>query len=536
MLIPDISDQTPPPLRVATRPQFTPPASIPDNLPAIATWFRQAAPELIFGAPDGWSQAPGSPTSFPVEVANIDRAAQIVVATQIKVSIQGRGDSAMPWSIQLRHYAGPLAPVVIQDPTTWAKAKSRWAEFIAPPIERTAAGASAVILRYAYEQSDVLCVMYETWLAYDGGGYHFIATGPAENEERMWPAWESILKSAGADVSVAAQPPAAPAAPTMRYRCDVAMHVPVTLENVANQQRSMVIVGTPSTAAWAAFAALGMRLYGNAKARGLEGKTVSVPAQGEAMLMDDRVVIRAVVDQSAAGVALRGDPAGGAVDLEIPFRIVRSCGTDSHGVWLDVVGRGAVWLQPQGKAELGQWLAHLSYNRTWQQPQALTVAPGPIAGWCQQDPRYTFGTPAGWAAPPAVALADYARLFQPSVIRCAVALDAGQLEAQVFVIEDGPWDGPVDGDSLAASILSATNISPVGNAQIIKLGSDTAALVRGTSWSSTGPEERCYGAVVHAGVRFMLWYATVGGRIGDGGYERYLTDFHTMLATWHWYR
>lgn len=535
MFIPDIGGQAPPPYKARTRPPFSPPAIASDHLPAITAWYRPPGSDLIFGSPGDWTEAPGNPSWFPIEVANVDRSAPIVTSTRILASIQRATDGAAPWSIQLRRHTAALAPVVIQSPGNWALAKSRWAEFIAPPIDRTVADGSAVVLRYAYDQGDAPYVLYETWLTYDGGGFHFLATGPATTEELVWPEWEAILKSSRADVSMSAQPTAATAQPTMRYRCGVTLQVPVTLGNVANQQRSIFMFGTPSTAAWAAFAAVAMRLYGDAKARGLEGKTITVAAQGEAILMDDRVEIRAVIDQRSGGLTLRNDAAQRTVDLEIPFRIVRSCGADQRGVWLDVVGRGAVWLQPKDKGEFGQWLAHLSYDRTWRPPQTLTPAPGPVAGWCQQDPRYTFGMPAGWGAPPAAALADYARLFQPSIIRCAVGLDAGQWEAQVFVIEDGPWDGPVDGDSLAASILSATNINPAGSAQAINLGGDTAALVRGTSWSSAGQEERCYGAVVHGGTRFMLWYATVGGAIGDGAYERYLADFHTMLATWHWY-
>ena len=35
---------------------------------------------------------------------------------------------------------------------------------------------------------------------------------------------------------------------------------------------------------------------------------------------------------------------------------------------------------------------------------------------------------------------------------------------------------------------------------------------------------------------FMLWFGILGGSFGDGSYERWLPDFHTMLATWHWYQ
>ena len=539
-LIPDISGQAAPSYKVRARPAFAPPQDMPQGLPVLALWSRQAAPELIFGAPAGWIERPAvSATFFPIELAHVSREAQIMSSTRILAVIE-RAESALSWSVQLRRYAAALAPVVMQNPIGWAKAKSSWAEFIGPPVYRSIANSPAIVLRYAFEVDGVVYVLYETWLAYDGGGYHFMGIGPAADEDRVWPEWESILQSTRTESSAPIRPTTSqvvPAAePGAQYRCGVQVQVPVTLENVANEQRSLFIVAAPSTAAWAAFAAVAMRLYGNAKASGLEGRTVAVPAEGEAILMDDRVVIRAVINARAGGVRLRGDMNSRTIDLEIPYRVVRSFGTDSRGVWLDVVGRGAVWLQPQDRGEFGQWLAHLSYNRTWQPPQQLALERGAIAGWCQQDPRYTFGLPSGWGQPPAAALADYARLFQPSVVRCAVLLDAGQWEAQVFVIEDGPWAGLGDGDALAASILSATNISPVGAAQVTNVGGEAVACVRGTSWSTSGQEERCYGALVHGGIRFFLWYGTVGGAVGDGSYERYLADFHTMLATWHWYR
>jgi hypothetical protein len=161
-----------------------------------------------------------------------------------------------------------------------------------------------------------------------------------------------------------------------------------------------------------------------------------------------------------------------------------------------------------------------------------------VVGWCQQDSRYTFGLPQQWVPAQPGPLADYGRLFQPSQLRAGVLLEAGQWEAQVFVIDNGPAQeflSKADAESLAALLAAATDITPVGPIQLTALGGETVALMRGTSSTSEGVFDRCYGTFAHGGTLYALWYGVVGGPIGDGAYERWLPDFHTMMATWHWY-
>src|SRR5579859_1147414 len=146
------------------------------------------------------------------------------------------------------------------------------------------------------------------------------------------------------------------------------------------------------------------------------------------------------------------------------------CGSDHRGVWLEVVGRGTMWLHPQDRGEFPQWLAHLSQGKTWQPPTRVAMqSSSPIAGWCQQDPRFTFGLPDRWVQAPPHALADYGGLFAPSVLRCGVVATAGEWEAQVFVIDDGPVAAPggrADEQFLAATLAEPPNISANGPTEV----------------------------------------------------------------------
>jgi hypothetical protein len=267
---------------------------------------------------------------------------------------------------------------------------------------------------------------------------------------------------------------------------------------------------------------------------------VDVPASGEAELPDDTVLMRLVVAPKAGRTRLRGGASERSVDLEIPYRLMRSSGSDARGVWFDVVGRGELRLQPHDRGEFVQWLAHLSHGKTWQPPARVSMqVEAPVVAWCQQDPRFTFGLPDRWIPAPPQALADYGRFFSPSVLRAGVLVDAGEWEPQVFVIDNGPVDAvtrQADAESLAAMLVAATNISPVGPIEVTTLGGEAVALLRGTSWDDEGAlDERCYGILSHGGTSYALWYGIIGGTAGDGSYETWVSHFHTMLATWHWY-
>lgn len=544
--IPDISQRAPSPDLAPEKLAFTPPPEAPVNLPAAITWHAQGKPALLFATPSGWSDAPAERVTWlPIERANVNPEAPLLKQTRILVALEHAGSDGHIWTLQLRHFANPVAEVVMQNPTNWARAKASWSQPQGEPIHRSVAGRPAVILRYAYTLGQTLWALYEAWLLHGGGGYHIVLTAPAADEASVWPEWEATLASARAEVASQAHPgstspPAMPGPPLIRYRCPVGTQLPVTLGNVTTQNpATVVIAGSPSLAAWSLLGVAAARLYGGMKAKQLEGQTVSVPATGEAVLMDDRLLLRLVVAPQAGGVTLRGGPGDRSVDLEIPYRVIRRSGSDPRGVWLDVVGRDAIWLQPQDRGEFGQWLARLTDGKTWRAPERVTMrAEVPVVGWLQQDPRFTLGLPAGWVPAPPPALADYGRFFLPSVLRAGALLDAGVHEAQVLVIENGPASAVTpksDEDSLAAIFASAANITPNGPITITTAGGEPLALLRGFSWAEGRLEDRCYGALARAGVSYAIWYTIAGGNAGDGSYEAWLPHFHTMLATWHWY-
>jgi hypothetical protein len=544
--IPDISAQLRAPYAVAEKPAFAPPQEAPFGLPGVTTWNIGGAPVLEFGHPDGWRAVePEVPTWFPVEREHLAPEAPMLKETRILAALEHEGSDGQPWLVQLRKFERPLAEVVMQNPANWARGKSSWCEFLGA-IQRGVAGRAATILRFAYTRHDTLFVLYEAWLVHGGGGYHFVATAPAADEPESWMHWEAMLASARAGEEVLQAPSAAsvpftpPGPPVPRYRCAARTQVPVTLGNVTSRNPSTTIIaGSPSQAAWSLMGVAAMRLYGSIRANQLEGKTVSVPASGEAVLTDDLLLLRLVVAAKSGRTFIRGGPSDRSVDLDIPYRIIRRVGSDQNGIWLDLVGRGALWLHPRDGGEFARWLAHLSRGKTWQEPVRVSMQPEvPVVAWLQQDPRYTFGLPAEWAPVPAENLAGYGQLFQPSILRAGVGLVAGEYEAQVFVIEQGPVaavGGRTDEESLAAMLAEATHIAPNGPIEVTTLDGEPLALLRGYSRNEQGAVDRCYGAITHAGTLYALWYTVVGGTAGDGSYEAWAPHFRTMLATWHWY-
>jgi hypothetical protein len=92
-----------------------------------------------------------------------------------------------------------------------------------------------------------------------------------------------------------------------------------------------------------------------------------------------------------------------------------------------------------------------------------------------------------------------------------------------------------DLDAMAAAWAAATKIHPIGPIRTITLDGQPATLMRGSSLTAIGIEDRTYVQVTRNGLQFIIWFSVVGGAFGDGSHERWLPHFRTMLATWHWY-
>jgi hypothetical protein len=255
--------------------------------------------------------------------------------------------------------------------------------------------------------------------------------------------------------------------------------------------------------------------------------------------MDDRIALRLVATGGVRGVRLTNAVSDRTMEFEIPYALLTRWGQTRDGVYLDIFGRDVIWIQPSDNGELVQWLAHLSYEKTWKPPTPLDVeARLPIMGWCQQDPRYTFGMPDEWGNPDPLAFAEYGRNFLPSFLRSMVGLTVGDIEAQLIVVETGGEEAramPSDVDGMATALASATNVHPIGAIRSLTIDGQPAVLMRGTSLTRDGVTDRTYVHVNRNGVYFIIWYGLVDDVAGSGNHERWFPAFETMLATWHWY-
>jgi len=524
----------------------------------VDRWNQQAWPPLTFGVPEGWSDVPVDQFAWlPVE-RRIPPQAPVLEWTTIVAAVQRPSDRGQPWHVQLRLFGRPaMGNYVLEDPVRWSQGRSQVGELNGEPRLLRICGCPGVRLTYSCRLDGEDLIFAEAWWSHPRTAYYFVASAPAADAQAWLRDFDAMLENTQEQggypyaVPSAAAPPQQqqPASPgpaqrpsavsdqVVRYRSNVQTYLPFTLENVTSGQRRLVVLGSPSVLAWSMVGIAAMAMHGRAKARSLEGREVSVPASGEVVLTGDGLSLRVMTGSQVGGVQLR---AGGSswVDLQIPYRLVRRWGREAHGVWLEVVGRGPIWLQTSADQDLAGWIAHLSQGRTWQPPIPMDL-PGPssaIGGWCQQDPRFTFGFPQGWDYFPRDAFADFARSFTPDLLRCGVGLDAGRWEVQVLVIDCGPASAHLphaDPESLSALLIEGLN--PPGVISLVTLDGDPAVLARAAKPTAEGVFDRTYGAVVHDGVLFALWYGAVGGTLGDGSHERWLPHFHSMLATWHWY-
>lgn len=522
----------------------------------VDRWNQQAWPPLAFGVPAGWSDVPVEQfTYLPVERA-IAPDAPILVDTRIVAAIKHPGEQGLPWQVQLRLFERQaLAAYVLEDPLRWAHARQLVGRLSRPAEQRRICCFPGVLLTYACRLDGQDLVFAEAWWAHPSAAYYFVASAPA-TDSRVWePDLDAILDNVQEQAGYthagtpnphavpqptprgAAQQPTATTGPVVRYRCRVQTQLPYTLHNVTSAQRQLVVLGSPTTVAWSLVGMAAMAMHSHAKARSLEGQVVLVPASGELVLTDDGVALHVATGTRAGRVRLRTNSGSQSVDMDLSYRLVRRWGLHEQGVWLDVVGRATLWVHTSADEELAGWIGHLSQGRTWQPPLPMDLpVPSAIGGWCQQDPRFTFAFPPGWGLFEPGAFADYAQSFTPDLLRCGVGSDAGPWEVQMLVIDCGPASQHLthtDPETLAAQLVEGLN--PPGPLTLITLGGEPAVLARATKPTAEGLFDRTYGVVVHRGVLFAFWYGTVGGPPGDGSHERWLPDFHSILATWHWY-
>jgi hypothetical protein len=176
---------------------FVPPREPPSVLVPVACWNQQASPTLMFGLPGGWAEVSREHFDlFPVEQER--REVLILANSRIFAAAEHAGSGGRPWLAHLRLHANPLASYVIQNPVLWAMGKIGSYERVGDPLRRTVAGAPASLIRYAYLMDESIFVLYEAWLSYAGGGYHFMCTALAADEASLWLDWETMLATAQA--------------------------------------------------------------------------------------------------------------------------------------------------------------------------------------------------------------------------------------------------------------------------------------------------------------------------------------------------
>ncbi|MDQ6874917.1 MAG: hypothetical protein M3042_07645 [Actinomycetota bacterium] len=526
----------------------------------IDRWNQQAWPPLTFGVPEGWSDVPADQFAWlPVE-RRIPPDAPLRGGTTIVAAVQRPADHGQSWQVQLRRLEWhAVANYVMEDPVRWSRARALVGEPLGQPTSLRICGCAGVVLTYSCRLDGEDLVFAEAWWSHPSAAHYFVASAPAADAhawERDFTAMLANMQERGGYPNAIPSAPSPPAperqhsegswpqqepiavrAPVMRYRCHVETQLPYILHNVTSSQRRLMVLGSPSTVAWSMVGIAAMSMYGRAKAGSLEGREVSVPAYGQIVLTNDSLALHVVARPSAGRVTVRVDPGSDAVDLEIPYRMVRGWGRDGHGVWFDVVGRGVIRVQTAAVDELTGWLRHLTHGRTWQAPIPTELrAPPAIGGWCQQDARFTFAYPPGWGTVDQRALADYSMSFAPDRLTCGVGTEAGRWEGQVLVIDCGPAAAHISHpgvESLAALLIEG--LYPPGPTSLVMLDGAPAVLGRAAHPTPEGIFDRTYGFVVHGGVLYALWYGTVGGALGDGSHEHWLPAFHSLLATWHWY-
>jgi hypothetical protein len=134
--IPDVKVGLPPRYVLAEKLSFSPPQASSFVFPAAKTWNAAGEPDLVFGAPDGWSEVPAHTlTWFAAERENTPPEAPILQDTRILTAFEHPGAGGIPWQVQLRKSVNPVGQYVMRYPGNWADAKSRWCESRAPSTE-----------------------------------------------------------------------------------------------------------------------------------------------------------------------------------------------------------------------------------------------------------------------------------------------------------------------------------------------------------------------------------------------------------------
>jgi hypothetical protein len=315
----------------------------------------------------------------------------------------------------------------------------------------------------------------------------------------------------------------APGAVRFACRADVDAYCPA---DVSVRQSGLFVVGPPTVVAAAVVGRMIGLQNARKKARRLAKAQWRKMGHSDVSLSSDRMT-----------VALQGQR------YEVPYATVTGWSTGRRGLEVHRVKWAPLRIRARDQASLESWFSELSGGRTWQPPIAETVqVERQITGWNQQSPSFTFGCPAGW---------EYA---DPSWM-AAVSAESGGAGRAVAAMRNGldpaiAWTVLVleipatdelnpalveqAADDVAAQLASAMHAEVVGRTKVVSVGGERGIVMR-TCRSVFDSIDVEHIWLSHGNRFYDISYVSCPAIAGDGLYDRFLPDFHTMIASWQWY-
>lgn len=296
--------------------------------------------------------------------------------------------------------------------------------------------------------------------------------------------------------------------------------------DVEIRERGLFVLGPPSVVAGALLGQVLGQGIAHRRARQLAAPQWRVVGQGEVILTDDQLVVRGVQ----------------GTDVHVPFRTITSWHRTAGGVELARVAWAPLRADVHHPKSFQEWFAYLATDKTWRPPVLATPELSrEIVGWCQQDPRFTFGVPAGWSVADPAWLAGLTEDYAPGARvlagarRFAPALTFNMFVMEVFPNEElTPAMIEQTGDEVAAQMAAAVDGSFTDPLELMSLDGERATLFHIT-YPRLGPADVAHFFVTHAGRLYKGAFFVGPTPAGDAPYREALVDLHGMLATWHWY-
>jgi hypothetical protein len=314
------------------------------------------------------------------------------------------------------------------------------------------------------------------------------------------------------------------------------MDVPVVRNN-------LFVLGSPSLVAAALVGRAAGTAIGHARARRMAAPQWRSVGQGEVYL-------------DATGMRVRWD----GTDITVPYRTITGWQVIPQGLQIERVAWAALAVQVHDPGSFQQWFARLAEGQTWQPPTLTTLeASQEVVGLCQDDPRFTFGLPAGFAPSDPQWLAGKQQQSPGRIVASVNQLigdDVGvcfwvmEMPLSLFSADEvSPQTVVEKPEEVAAAMAYAGGTPFTDPVELVTLGGERASTFH-LSFVGPEPKEHEYVFVTHHGTfylgTFTLWPNVPNIEGVDAAtrqdWQARLAllrvarreDFHTMLATWRW--